>query len=112
LAKHNIGVQIICPGPVKSHISKSAFTEDINMLFKDSPHYKDGMMRMPTERCAKLMAVSMANNLDEVWISEYPFLLSCYLNQYFPNLFRWISKKTMMKRMSENYLKPAANANH
>lgn len=44
---------------------------------------------MPTERCARLMAVSMANKLDEVWISEYPSLLNIYLNQYFPNLFRW-----------------------
>ena len=44
---------------------------------------------MPTERCAKLMAVSMANNLDEVWIADHPVLLNCYLNQYFPNLCRW-----------------------
>ena len=44
---------------------------------------------MPTERCARLMAVSMANKLDEVWISEFPSLLNVYLNQYFPNLFRW-----------------------
>lgn len=47
------------------------------------------MARMPTERCARLMAISMANKLDEVWISEYPSLLNVYLNQYFPNLFRW-----------------------
>ena len=57
--------------------------------FKDSPYYFDGLARMPTERCARLMAVSMANKLDEVWISEFPSLLNVYLNQYFPNLFRW-----------------------
>ena len=34
LAEHNIGVQVILPGPVKSHISKYAFTEDINMVRK------------------------------------------------------------------------------
>ena len=44
---------------------------------------------MPTERCAKLMAVGMANKLDEIWISENPVLLKVYTNQYFPNLFRW-----------------------
>lgn len=44
---------------------------------------------MSTERCAKLMAIGMANNLDEVWISENPSLLMVYLNQYLPNLFRW-----------------------
>ena len=44
---------------------------------------------MSTERCVKLMAVGMANNLDEVWISENPTLLMVYFNQYLPNLFRW-----------------------
>ena len=58
--------------------------------FKDSPHYAPPSVAfMPTERCAKLMAVSMANNLDEVWISEYPFLQLLYLNQYFPDLVKW-----------------------
>ena len=47
---------------------------------------------MPTERCAKLMAVTMANNLEEVWIAEYPALSGSYLNQYFPNFFRWYVK--------------------
>ena len=44
---------------------------------------------MSTERCAKLMVVGMANDLDEVWISENPALLMVYLNQYFPNLAKW-----------------------
>jgi len=44
---------------------------------------------MPTERCARLMVVSMANNLDEVWITENPYLAAAYFNQYFPNFFRW-----------------------
>ena len=35
------------------------------------------------------MTVSMANNLDEVWISKEPALLMVYLNQYLPNLYRW-----------------------
>lgn len=44
---------------------------------------------MSTERCAKLMVVGMANNLDEVWITENPPLLMLYINQYLPNLYRW-----------------------
>ena len=44
---------------------------------------------MSTNRCADLMAVGIANKLDEIWISENPFLLMTYMNQYFPNLFRW-----------------------
>jgi len=44
---------------------------------------------MSTKRCADLMVVGIANKLDEIWISENPPLLSTYINQYFPNLFRW-----------------------
>lgn len=44
---------------------------------------------MPTERCAKLMVVGMANNLDELWISNNPMLLMTYANQYFPTVFKW-----------------------
>ena len=55
---------------------------------KDAPNLPEPK-RMSTERCAKLMAIGMANNLDEVWIAENPSLLMVYLNQYLPNLFRW-----------------------
>ncbi|CAH3168848.1 unnamed protein product, partial [Porites lobata] len=99
LAEYNIGVQIVCPGPVMSDVLKNAFTEDINrvisayFLFKFQPLNGSNLMeRMPymsTERCAKLMAVSMANNLDEVWISKHSPLASTYLSQYSPNFFRW-----------------------
>ena len=32
LSEYNIGVQIICPGPVKSEITKYAFSEDVNKV--------------------------------------------------------------------------------
>ena len=44
---------------------------------------------MSTERCVRLMAVGMANNLDETWISENPSLVITYISQYFPNFYRW-----------------------
>ena len=73
--------------------------------YKDSPGFiKVDFPVMPTERCAKLMAIGMANNLDEVWISENPMLLATYTRQYFPNLYSWyvlISVK-LRKRDQEN----------
>ena len=57
-----------------------------------SEDFTKKVAKMPTERCAKLMAVTMANNLDEVWIAEYPALSAPYLNQYFPNFFIWYVK--------------------
>ena len=57
---------------------------------KDQPDTSDSIVEiMSTERCAKLMAVSMANKLDEVWISTQPVLLMVYVKQYLPDLFRW-----------------------
>ena len=59
--------------------------------FKDSQDFLDiaNKLGMSTERCAKLMAVGMANNLDETWISENPSLVITYISQYFPNFYRW-----------------------
>ena len=46
-------------------------------------------MRVSAERCAHLISVTIANRLDEVWISKNPILLFVYLNQYAPNFTRW-----------------------
>jgi len=97
LAEHNIHVQTVLPGPVKSNITLHLFTENIGDELKSAGIYTFDVMS--TERCAKLMVVSMANNLDEVWISENPALLMLYTKQYLPNLSRWISKKYLMERM-------------
>lgn len=45
--------------------------------------------RMSPERCAELMAVAVANRLNEVWISPQPVLLFCYIAQYCPTLLHW-----------------------
>lgn len=42
--------------------------------------------RMTSERCASLIAVAIANRLDEVWVSPHPELLYLYLFQYFPSI--------------------------
>lgn len=45
--------------------------------------------RVPTERCASLITVAIANRLDEVWISRNPVLFFVYVLQYAPNLGQW-----------------------
>ncbi|XP_068742547.1 dynactin subunit 1-like [Montipora capricornis] len=108
LGEHNINVQMVCPGPVESNILDHVLTRDMNLTLKEIPSFSGfwkavkAFKKMPTERCAKLMVVGMANNLDELWIAEYPVLLAYYMNQYLPNLTRWLSKKyslDMMKAM-------------
>ena len=68
------------------------FSRDARLLHCQEVQDRPGSAfdeQMTTERCAELMAVGMANNLDEVWISDYPALLMVYLNQYVPNFSRW-----------------------
>jgi len=57
--------------------------------FEDPSDESDFVEIMSTERCTKLMGVTIANNLDEVWISSEPGLVMVYFKQYFPNAFRW-----------------------
>ena len=42
--------------------------------------------RIPVDRCAYLVVVSMANKLEEVWISRQPILFFTYISQYAPVL--------------------------
>nr|XP_058953855.1 dehydrogenase/reductase SDR family member 7-like isoform X2 [Pocillopora verrucosa] len=105
LTEHNIRVQTVLPGPVKSNIGRHAFTEDVKVEFKNTPNYQEYEGKMPTERCAKLMVVGMANNLDELWISNNPMLLMTYANQYFPTVFKWFSNEFLMERITKLYMK-------
>lgn len=58
--------------------------------------------RMTSERCASLIAVAVANRLDEVWVSPHPELLYLYLFQYFPSIAKRLVQK---KKIGEvNYL--------
>ncbi|KAL1440405.1 hypothetical protein MTO96_009447 [Rhipicephalus appendiculatus] len=91
-----LDVTIACPGPVFSRIRERAFTATPGKLYnmKDTPKSR----LMPTERCARLMAVAIANKMDEVWISENPILLTMYLAQYAPSIFRNYVMKLLFTR--------------
>ncbi|XP_050033534.2 dehydrogenase/reductase SDR family member 7-like [Dermacentor andersoni] len=62
-----LDVTVTYPGPVFSRIRERAFTATPGKLYnmKDTPKSR----LMPIERCAQLIAVAIANNMDEVWIS-------------------------------------------
>lgn len=81
-----LDVTITCPGPVFSRIRERAFTATPGKLHnvKDTPTLK----LMPTERCAYLTAVAIANKLDEAWMALNPILFIMYCAQYAPSTFR------------------------
>ncbi|XP_076978586.1 dehydrogenase/reductase SDR family member 7 [Tamandua tetradactyla] len=94
-----ITVSNICPGPVQSNIVKNALTEEISKPIENSG---DQSYKMATSRCVRLMLISMANDLKEVWIAEQPFLLVAYLGQYMPTFALWLTSK-LGKRRIENF---------
>jgi len=45
--------------------------------------------KISAERCATLIGVAIANELDEVWIAKTPPLQLVYLHYCFPNFMKW-----------------------
>jgi dehydrogenase/reductase SDR family protein 7 len=98
LIDKNIAVTVVCPGPVVSNVAKAAFTGRPGQAFEAGPS-SDEKNRMSTARCAELMAVAIANRLQEVWISSHPVLVSLYFIQYAPSLSWMFASKFGIKRM-------------
>ncbi|CAI9586245.1 unnamed protein product [Staurois parvus] len=94
-----ITVSNICPGPVQSKIVENAFTEHPNQPLESAG---DQTYKMPAERCARLILVTAANDLNESWISDHPYLLISYFWQYAPTWAWWITGKLGQKRI-ENF---------
>lgn len=59
----------------------------------------DQSYKMPTSRCVRLMLISMANDLKEVWISDHPVLMGTYMWQYMPTWALWLTSKLGKKRI-------------
>lgn len=78
-----------CPGPVESRVLENAYTGQIGETV--GRKHPEEMKRMSSDRCAKLIAVSIVNELDEAWMSIQPPLLFLYFNQYAPSVFKFIS---------------------
>lgn len=96
---HNIHVTSVCPGPVFSEALVHAFTDSadqsLGVIMDPSER------RMTSERCASLIAVAIANRLDEVWVSPHPELLYLYLFQYFPSFAKRIANIFGQDRVSK-----------
>ena len=90
MADKNISFLSICPGPVDTPFMRNIFSEKMASSFKSAAQtHRAGGDRVRAERCAELVAVAMANKLDEVWIAKHPILFFVYMTQYFPNLAKW-----------------------
>ncbi|KAM9293906.1 dehydrogenase/reductase SDR family member 7-like [Gastrophryne carolinensis] len=92
----NITVTNICPGPVQSNIVENAYSGKGDQSLESAG---DQSYKMPTERCARLILITVANDLKESWISDQPFLFISYLWQYAPTWAWWITGIAGQKRI-------------
>lgn len=84
-AEHkDIMITMMCPGPVQTDFLRESFTENPGEKFGEETKTADN--KMSASRCGKLMAVAIANQLDEVWISKSPALSLTYLVKRYPNV--------------------------
>eukprot|EP00052_Salpingoeca_macrocollata_P014467 m.113735 g.113735 ORF g.113735 m.113735 type:complete len:76 (+) comp19327_c0_seq4:57-284(+) len=60
----DIGVTMICPGPVVSEGAQNSFTAKAGEVVGE--YNVDDRKKMKTERCAALIATAIANKLPEV----------------------------------------------
>ena len=83
---YGINVCTVCPGPVRSNIGLSSFTETVDKSFNSST--SDMGKKQSTDRFAYLMSIALAARLSESWICIQPYLLFTYIAQYFPSVFQ------------------------
>lgn len=91
---------ICVPGPVSTEIYlKSAIKGEKKNGFQSC-------MDMKAKRCAKLMLVSIANQLSESWITRQPLLYLTYLITSFPTIDTVVLKLLnpyFVKKARENF---------
>lgn len=99
VGSRGIHVVNVCPGPVASHITENAFSDDASgKALGSAPD--DGSFRMSAERCALLMAAAIHARLPESWIAPQPILLFTYIGQYLPSVLMQLSHIVGARRVA------------
>uniref|UniRef100_A0A8C6R2J0 Dehydrogenase/reductase 7 like 1 n=2 Tax=Nannospalax galili TaxID=1026970 RepID=A0A8C6R2J0_NANGA len=93
-----ITISNIFPGPVESNIFKNSFTGEVTKTIGNTTQ---NIPKIATSRCVRLMLISMANNLKEVWICLQPGLFIAYLWQYKPT-WAWTILSHKWRQTIEN----------
>lgn len=80
--QHNMGVTVICPGYIRTDISKNALAADGNKYGQMDQNQEKGMS---PEVCARKIVRSIEKNRDEVYIGGKE-VLGVYLKRFLPGL--------------------------
>ncbi|CAL8272879.1 unnamed protein product [Merluccius merluccius] len=92
-------ISTVCPGPVQSNIVQNCFTEEVDKVM---PKVEDQHYKMSTRSCVRLILLGIANRSKEMWISDQPVLLFCYLWQYAPT-WAWFFTDVLGRRIVQNF---------
>ncbi|MEN8965320.1 MAG: SDR family oxidoreductase [Polaribacter sp.] len=88
--KNNIVVSLICPGFIKTNVSKNALTGNGTALGKMDVATGKGMS---AERCATLIIKAIEKQKAEVYIAGAKEKMGVYVKRFFPKLFAVLIRK-------------------
>lgn len=77
-------VTIFCPGPTSTDFLLTSFTDKTGEMLGEAT--QGSSKRMTAERCAFLMATSIANKLHMSFVGPFPVPFLVYVSLYCPNL--------------------------
>ncbi len=80
-------IDLPCPGPIATAFHDKAI--DMKKTSDSNENDDDSELKMPVERCAKLIISGMLGPemlMQETWISRQPALAFLYLNRNFPRI--------------------------
>ncbi|MFO8236408.1 MAG: SDR family oxidoreductase [Bacteroidales bacterium] len=88
MRKHNVSVNIICPGRIRTNISYHAVTKEGKEHGKMDQGQETGM---PAGKCAKKIVKGMERNKKEILVGRKE-LIMVYLKRFFPVLFYKVAR--------------------
>ena len=91
--KNNIGVTLVCPGYIKTDISKNALSKDGTPHGEMDSNQENGM---PVEVCAGKILKAIAKNKSEAYIGGKE-VIGVYLKRFFPKLLEKIVRNQAPK---------------
>ncbi|XP_037040864.1 dehydrogenase/reductase SDR family member 7-like [Bradysia coprophila] len=95
----DFNVTLFCPGPTTTDFLKTAFTDKTTEVYGGKAEASS--KRMSSERCAFLMATSIANKLNTSFVGPFPVPFLAYVSMYCPNLKLLILKLAGKGAMSK-----------
>ncbi len=87
--KHNVDVTVICPGYIRTDISRNALSSDGSKYGIMDSNQEKGM---PVDACARRIRMAIEKGKSEVYIGGKE-VLGVYLKRFFPSLLENIIRK-------------------